>query len=160
MDRYSGQSYRSKRLEFRLAVAVHSPIAVHGPITVQPEFFQFLRRNVPLGISLSTDFSAFSSFRRETCELTSLSALIFVPFQEQEKVWRELPGIFVRCVVLFLSFFFRYLALSFQKKEREGLARDSLVKITTVLLLAFVRAKHAISVATPPPPSAPSAVRP
>ena len=56
-----------------------------------------------LGISLSTDFSAFSSFRSETCELTSLSALIFVPFQAQEKIWR---GLFVRCVLLFLSFFF------------------------------------------------------
>ena len=88
VDRYSGRSYRSKRLEFRFAVAVHSPIAVHAPITVQPEFFQFPRRNVRLGISLSADFSAFSSFRRETCELTALSALIFVPFQVQEKVWR------------------------------------------------------------------------
>ena len=95
-----------------------------------------------LGISLSTDFRAFSSFRRETCESTSLSALIFVPFQEQEKVWRGLfsenynhvwPGIIVRCVVLFLSFF-SYRALSFQKEKREGLARDSLVKITTILL--------------------------
>ena len=86
---------------------------------------------MPLGICLSTDFSAFSSFRRETCESTSLSALIFVPFQEQKKVWRGLPGIFVRCVVLFFSFFFfffvRYRALSFQKEERQGLARDSLV---------------------------------
>ena len=107
MDRYSGRSYRSKRLEFRFAIiAVHSPIAVHGPIAVQPEFFKFPRRNVPVGISPSTDFSAFSSFRRETCESTSLSALIFVPFQEQKKFWRGLPGIFVRCVVLFLSFFF------------------------------------------------------
>ena len=105
VDRYhSGRSYRSKRPEFRFAVAVHSPI------TVQPDFFKFQRRNVPLGISLSTDFSAFSSFRRETCESTALSALIFVPFQEQEKVWRgqwQQPGIFVglRCVLLFLSFF-------------------------------------------------------
>ena len=33
VDRYSGRSYRSKRLEFRFAVAVH------GPVTVQPEFF-------------------------------------------------------------------------------------------------------------------------
>ena len=106
VDRYSGRSYRSKRLEFRFAAAVHSPIAVHGPITVQPEFFKFPRRNVPLGISLNTDFSAFSSFRRETCESKSLSALIFVPFQEQKKVWRGQPGIFVRCIVLFLSFFF------------------------------------------------------
>ena len=106
VDRYRARSYRSKRLELRFAVAVHSPIAVHGPITVQPEFFKFPRRNVPLGICLSTDFSAFSSFRRETCESTSLSALIFVPFQEQKKVWRGLPGIFVRCVVLFFSFFF------------------------------------------------------
>ena len=106
VDRYRARSYRSKRLELRFAVAVHSPIAVHGPITVQPEFFKFPRRNVPLGICLSTDFSAFSSFRRETCESTSLSALIFVPFQEQKKVWRGLPGIFVRCVVLFFSLFF------------------------------------------------------
>ena len=106
MDRYSGRSHRNKRLEFQFAVAVHSSIAVRGPITVQPEFFKFPKRNVPLGISLSTDFSAFSSFRRETWESTSLSALIFVPFQEQKKVWRGLPGIFVRCVVLFLSFFF------------------------------------------------------
>ena len=45
-----------------------------------------------LGISLSIDFSAFSSFRRETCESTSLSALIFVPFQEQRKVWRGFYG--------------------------------------------------------------------
>ena len=46
------------------------------------------------------------------------------------------PGIFVRCVVLFLSFFFffRYRALSFQKEKREGLARNFLVKNTTVLL--------------------------
>ena len=106
VDRYRARSYRSKRLELRFAVAVHSPIAVHGPITVQPEFFKFPRRNVPLGICLSTDFSAFSSFRRETCESTSLSALIFVPFQEQKKVWRGLPGIFVRCVVLFFFLFF------------------------------------------------------
>ena len=42
-------------------------------------------------------------------------------------------GIFVRCVVLFLSFFFRYRALSFQKEKREGLTRDSLEKITTVV---------------------------
>ena len=41
---------------------------------------------MPLGISLSTDFSAFSSFRRETCESTSPTALIFVPFREQKKV--------------------------------------------------------------------------
>ena len=116
VDRYRARSYRSKRLELRFAVAVHSPI------TVQPEFFKFPRRNVPLGICLSTDFSAFSSFRRETCESTSLSALIFVPFQEQKKVWRGLPGIFVRCVVLLFSFFFfvRYRALSFQKEERQG----------------------------------------
>ena len=100
--------YRSKRLKLRFAVAVHSPIAVHGPITVQPEFFKFPRRNVPLGICLSTDFSAFSNFRRETCESTSLSALIFVRFQEQTKVWRGLPGIFVRCVVLFLFLFFLF----------------------------------------------------
>ena len=106
VDRYRARSYRSKRLELRFAVAVHSPIAVHGPISVQPEFFKFPRRNVPLGICLSTDFSAFSSFRRETCESTSLSALIFVPFQEQTKVWRGLPGIFVRCVVLFFFPFF------------------------------------------------------
>ena len=105
VDRYRARSYCSKRLELRFAVAVHSPIAVHGPITVQPEFFKFQR---PLGICLSTDFSAFSSFRRETCESTSLSALIFVPFREQKKVWRGLPGIFVRCacVVLFFPFFF------------------------------------------------------
>ena len=106
VDRYRARSYRSKRLELRFAVAVHSPIAAHGPITVQPEFFKFPRRNVPLAICLSTDFSAFSSFRRETCESTSLSALIFVPFQEQTKVWRGLPGIFVRCVVLFFFPFF------------------------------------------------------
>ena len=105
-----------------------------SPITVQPEFFQFPRRNVQLGISLSTDFRAFSSFRRETCESTSFSALIFTPFQEQEKVWRGLfidyynrvrPGIFVRCVVLFLSFFFSIPFVVFSKgKERrfsEGL---------------------------------------
>ena len=128
VDRYRARSYRSKRLKLRFAVAVHSPIAVHGPITVQPEFFKFPRWNVPLGICLSTDFSAFSNFRRETCESTSLSALIFVPFQEQTKVWRGLPGIFVWCVVLFFPFFFvRYRALSFQKEKREGLARDSLV---------------------------------
>ena len=89
VDRYRARSYRSKRHELQFAEAVHSPIAVHGPITVQPEFFKFPRRNVPLGICLSTDFSAFSSFRRETCESTSLSALIFVPFQEQTKVWRN-----------------------------------------------------------------------
>ena len=130
MDRYRARSYRSKKLELRFAVAVHSPLAVHGPITVQPEFFKFPRRNVPLGICLSTDFSAFSSFRRETCESTSLSALISMPFQEQTKVWRGLPGIFVRCVVLFffLFFFVRYRALSFQKEKREGLAKDFLVK--------------------------------
>ena len=51
VDRYRARSYRSKRLELRFAVAVHSPIAVHGSITVQPEFFKFPRRNVPLGIS-------------------------------------------------------------------------------------------------------------
>ena len=32
------------------------------------------------------------------------------------------------------TLFFRYLAWSFQKEEKEGLAKDSLVKITTVLL--------------------------
>ena len=66
-------------------------------------------------------------------------------------------GIFVRCVVLFLSFF-RYPALSFQKEEREGLARDSLVKLQPYCCRGFGRAKPAISVATPPPPPAPSAV--
>ena len=89
-----------------------------------------------LVISLSTDFSAFSSFRRETCESTSLSTLIFVPFQEQEKVWRGRTTGHLRAVhrlVSFLFFFFRYRALSFQKEKR-GSARDSLVKITTVLL--------------------------
>ena len=120
VDRYSGRSYRSKRPEFRFAVAVHSPIAVHGPITVQPEFFKFPRRNVPreLGICLSTDFSAFSSFRRETCESTSLSALIFVPFQEQKKVWRRLPGIFVQCVVLFFFLFFLFDTMRWLFKRR------------------------------------------
>ena len=54
MDRHSRWSNRSKRLEFRFTVAVHAPI------TVQPQFFQFPRRNVRLGISLSTDVSAFS----------------------------------------------------------------------------------------------------
>ena len=134
VDRYSGRSYRSKRLEFRFAVAVHSPIAVHGPIAVQPEFFKFPRRNVPLGISLSTDFSAFSSFRRETCESTSLSALIFVPFQEQKKVWRGLPGIFVRCVVLFLSCFCLIPCVVFSKGEErrfcEGLLGLKKVTLT------------------------------
>ena len=118
VDRNSGRSKRSKRLEFRFAVAVH------GPITVQPEFFQFPRRNVRLGISLSTDFCAFSSFRRETCESTSVSALIFVPFQEQEKVWRGLLG----------------------------------ENYNHIAARGFGRAKPAISVAKPPPPSAPSAV--
>ena len=131
MDRYRARSNRSKRLELRFAVAVHSPIAVHGPVTVQPEFFKFPRRNVPFGIYLSTDFSAFSSFRRETCELTSLSALISVPFQEQTKVWRGLPGIFVRCVVLFFFLFFvRYRALSFQKEKRGGEGLLGLKKVT------------------------------
>ena len=125
VDRYSGRSYRSKRLEFRFAVAVHSPIAVHGPVTVQPEFFKFPRRNVPLGISLSTDFSAFSSFRQETCESTSLSALIFAPFQEQKKVWRGLPGIFVRCVVLFLSFFLFDTVRCLFKRRREKVWRGT-----------------------------------
>ena len=72
-----------------------TPLSYSGPRayrTVQPEFFQFPRRNVRLGISLSTDLRAFSSFRSETCESTSLSALNFVPFQEQEKVWRGLIG--------------------------------------------------------------------
>ena len=127
VDRYSGQSYRSKRPQLRFAVAVHSPTAVHGPITVQPEFFKLPRRNVPLAISLSTDFSAFSSFRRETCESTSLSALIFVPFEEQKKLARATWHLrTVRRLVSFL-FFVRYRALSFQKEKREGLGRDSLV---------------------------------
>ena len=77
-----------------------------------------------LGIPLSTDFGAFSSFRRETCESTSLSALIFVPFQEQEKVWRGYTTWHlraVRSIVSFLFFFFfRYRALSFQKEKRFG----------------------------------------
>ena len=34
----------------------------------------------------------FSGFRGETCDLASLSALILVPFQEQEKVWQGLFG--------------------------------------------------------------------
>ena len=89
MDRYSGRPHRSKRLKFRFAVAVHSPIAVHGPTTVQPEFFQFPRRNVQLGISLSTDFRAFSSFRRETCESTSFSALIFHAFSKSKRKFGE-----------------------------------------------------------------------
>ena len=58
VDRYRARSYRGKKLELRFAVVVH------GPITVQPEIFKIPRRNVPLGICLSTDFSAFSSFRR------------------------------------------------------------------------------------------------
>ena len=80
---------------------------------------------MPLGICLSTDFSAFSSFRRETCESTSLSALIFVPFQEQKKVWRGATWHLrtVRSLVFFLFFFVGYRALSFQKEKREGLAR-------------------------------------
>ena len=125
VDRYRARSYRSKRLELRFAVAVHSPIAVHGPITVQPEFFKFPRRNLPLGICLSTDFSAFSSFRRETCESTSLSALIFVPFQEQNKVWRGLPGIFVRCVVLFFFFFLFDTVRCLFKRRREKVWRGT-----------------------------------
>ena len=92
VERKSGWSYCSKRLELRFAVAIQSPTVVHGPITVPLEVFQFPRRNVPLGISLSTDVSAFSSFQRETCESTCLSTLIFVPFLEQEKVWRGLFG--------------------------------------------------------------------
>ena len=107
MDSYRARSYRSKRLELRFAVAVHSPIAVHGPITVQPEFFKFPRRNVPLGICLSTDFSTFSSFRRETCESTSLSALIFVPSRTKESLARATWHLrTVRSLVFFLIFFF------------------------------------------------------
>ena len=130
VDRYRARSYRSKRPEFRSAVAVHSPIAVHGPITVQTDFFKFpsKRRNVPLGISLSTDFSVFSSFRRETCESTSLSALIFVPFQEQKKFARATCHLrTVRSLVSFLFFFCSTPCVVFQKEKREGLARDSLV---------------------------------
>ena len=199
VDRYRARPYRSKRLELRFAVVVHSPIVVHGPITVQPEFFKLPRRNVPLGICPSTDFSAFSSFRRETCGSTSLSALIFVPFQEQTKVWRGLPGIFVRCVVLF--FFLVFCSITcvvFSKGEERrfgegllGLKKVTLTKRQTCFLMVnlllsglgvwagkarnqcvleplvnsqpdccqgFGRAKPAISVATLPPPPAPSLV--
>ena len=61
------------------------------------------------------------------------------------------------CFVSFL-FFFRDGALSLQNEERERLARDSFVKMTTILPPDFGRAKSAIGVAKPPPPSAPSAV--
>ena len=67
-------SYHSKRLDFRFAVALPPPpppVVVRGSITVQPEFFQFPKRNVRLGISLSTDF---------------------VPFLEQEKVIHLFAG--------------------------------------------------------------------
>ena len=93
------------------------------------------------------------------CESTSLSAQIFAPFQEQESLARTIWHLrTVRSLVSCL--FFRYRALSFQKEKREDLVRDSLVKITTVLLPGFGRAESAISVnvATPPPPPAPSAV--
>ena len=89
---YSGRSYRSERFEFWFCVVVNSPIMVHSSILVQPDFFQFPKRNMRLGISLSihSDFPALFRFRRETCESTCPSALIDVPFREQENVWRGL----------------------------------------------------------------------
>ena len=54
-------------------------------------FFQFPKRNVRLGISLHR-FSCLSNFWRERCDSASLSAQFFVPFQEQENVWRGLIG--------------------------------------------------------------------
>ena len=129
VDRYSGRSYRSKRPEYRFAVAVHSPVAVHGPITVQPEFFKFPRGNVPLGISLSTDFSAFSNFRRETCEFDiSLSTDYPFLFKNKRKFGEgHLASSYGAWSCFFPFFFVRYRGLSFQKEKRLGLARDSLV---------------------------------
>ena len=124
VDRYRARSYRSERLELRFAVAVHSPIAVHGPIMVQPEFFKFQRRNVPLDICLSTDFSAFSSFRRETCESTSLSALIFVLFKTNESLARATWHI--RTVrSLGSSFFFFDTVRCLFKRRREKVWRGT-----------------------------------
>ena len=134
VDRYSGRSYRSKRPQLRFAAAVHSPTAVHGPITVQPEFFKLPRRNVPLGISLSTDFSAFSSFRRETCESTSLSALTLSCLLKNKRSWRGLPGIFVRYVVLFLSFFFCSIPCVVFPKGEERRFREGLLGLKKVTL--------------------------
>ena len=89
---------------------------------------------MPLGISLSTDFSAFSSFRQETCESTSLSALIFVPFQEQKKVLRGLPGIFIWCVVLFLSFFFSSIPCVVYSKGEERRFGEGILGLQKVTL--------------------------
>ena len=129
MDRYSRWSYRRKRPVVRFAVAVHSPIAVHGPITVQPEFFKFPRRNVPLafGISLSTDFRAFSSFRRETCESTSLRlSTDFRAFSRTKEslaraIWHLRT---VRSLVSFLFFLFDTERCLF-KRRREKVWRGT-----------------------------------
>ena len=125
--------FLSSRQKLRALVTRNREIKNSG-LTVQPEFFKFPRRNVPLGICLSTDFSAFSSFRRETCESTSPSALIFVPFQEQKKVWRGVPGIFVdlRCIVLFFPFFCSIPCVVFSKggETRFGEGLLGLKKVT------------------------------
>ena len=127
VDRYRARSYRSKRLELRFAVAVHSPIVVHGPITVQPEFFKFPRRNVPLGICLSTDFSAFLQFQARNVRIDISLSTDFRAFSRTKESLARATWHFrmVRSLV-FLFFFVRYRALSFQKEEGQGLARNSL----------------------------------
>ena len=70
---------------------------------------------MPLGISLSTDFRAFS---------------------RTKKVWRGLPGIFIRCVVLFLSFFsldtVRQVVFSKGEERRFGEGLLGLKKVTLI----------------------------
>ena len=63
----------------------------------------------------------------------------------------------VRCLVFF-PFFDIMRCLFKRKREREDLARDSSVKLQPYCCRGFGRAKPAISVATPPPPPALSAV--
>ena len=79
-----------------------------------------------------------------------------MPCKRQEcTTWHVRTG---RGLVSFLFFFFRDRALSFQKEERESLARDSLEKIATVRSCCWGLGGRSprSSVATPLPPSAPS----
>ena len=118
--------------EARLSIRCSGPLpyrstaqAYNGPTWIFPVFlekrsnwdlshhwfsclFQFPERNVRIHISLSTEF---------------------VPFQDQEKVWQRLfrenynrvwPGIFVRCVVLFLFSFFDTVRCLFKRKREKS----------------------------------------
>ena len=100
VDRYSGWSYRCKRLEFRIVVAVHSLL---------------------WSMALQRSNLNFSSFRGETCDLASLSALILVPFPVSGE---KCANRHLRLSTDFRAFF----------KSQRKFGEDSLVKISTKLL--------------------------